>query len=107
MQQQFRLTGTIPDIELAPELMIGLEMFLSMFYDLESCRSFNFGIGPITWLTINVYCESNNFDEIQKEKAHIFIPALDRVYRNFCNESKGINVNNAENTSKESSESEE
>jgi hypothetical protein len=71
----------IPDkIKNAPSLEIGLDLYLSAFFDLESDRQIGFGIGPISWSVVNEYAKAYHLDEIQCEKLHRYIKMMDSVY---------------------------
>lgn len=76
----------IPDkILKRPELILGLDLYLEAFFDLEHDREYGMNLSPIRWSTIRNYCIVNNFDEEQTEKAHYFIRSLDLTYMEIQN----------------------
>lgn len=68
----------------APEITLGLELYMNAFYALTSCRgSLYASEGPIPWLAMRDYCE--DFD-IRGEDRRIFIylmTALDQTYLKY------------------------
>jgi len=68
----------IPDaIANAPELQIGLQLYLDAFFDLDSERSHAFGVTRIPWSSIKNYAEQWQFDEQQTEDLLFFIKRMD------------------------------
>lgn len=67
-------------IKNAPELRLGLSLYYGAFWDLNSCRSYGTGEGPISWLAINAYATARGLDEEQRADLHCFVPAMDRAY---------------------------
>lgn len=79
----------IPDrIKNAPSLEIGLDLYLSAFFDLESDRQIGFGIGPISWSVVNEYTKANQFDDEQRQKLQRYVKAMDSVYLSHVNKEK-------------------
>lgn len=64
----------------APELRLGLDLFLQAWLDLNSCRSVGMGVGLISWLAREDYAVRCGFDEDQREALHHHIPKMDAVY---------------------------
>lgn len=64
----------------APELLPGLDLYYSAFFDLSTCRPLGFAEGPIPWLAIDRYCEANDIEGEQREDLHFHVRALDRAY---------------------------
>lgn len=69
-----------PRIANAPELHIGLELFLNAFFDLDGERQAGFSIGPIPWSKIKEYCTAYGFDEDLSEDLMYFVKALDNAH---------------------------
>lgn len=70
-----------------PELLPGLDFYLSAFYTLSSCRSVGMGLGPIPWTAVmnygTLYCSTEeSFEDLQYHVRH-----LDEIYLNWVNES--------------------
>lgn len=67
-------------IENAPSIAPGLELYYLGFLRLNSSRQMGFSIGPISWLTIEQYCDANDLDDFQREAMHHHIVAMDTAY---------------------------
>ena len=71
----------IPEtIQNAPELRIGLQLYLSAFMDLSSSRAVGMGIGAIPWVAVHDYCERLEIVGEQREDMMYHIDQLDGVY---------------------------
>lgn len=71
----------IPDkIREAPELRIGLELFLTAFFDLSSSRQVGMGIGGIPWAAVQDYCDRLGIVGEQAEDLHYHVAQLDIVW---------------------------
>lgn len=71
----------IPDrIANAPELTLGLMLYMQAFFDLDSERQVGFSVGRIKWSAIRDYADAFEFDAIQTEDLFYFIKELDKVY---------------------------
>lgn len=76
----------IPEkIKNAPELRMGLELYLGAFLDLDQDRPVGFGFPPIPWGTVFDYCERLDIVGEQREDLLYHVKALDRVYRQHHN----------------------
>lgn len=64
----------------APELHIGLELFINAFFDLDSERQAGFSVGPIPWSKTREYGEAYKFDEDLIEDLMYFVKALDNAH---------------------------
>jgi hypothetical protein len=64
----------------APELRVGLELYLDAFWDLHTCRGSGMGEGPISWLSIDAYATARGLDTEQRYDLHHHIRAMDRAY---------------------------
>lgn len=65
----------------APELFAGIEVFYNAFMDMTSCRDLGFGqIGPISWLTVQRYCEVYGIEGEQREDMFYHVGRMDRAY---------------------------
>ena len=85
-RQAFLANAPMPDkIANAPYLELGLDLYLSAFFELEGDRQIGMGIGPIPWNVVNQYAKAYHFDEEQSTKLHRYIKALDAVYLNHVN----------------------
>jgi len=80
-KQAVRAGQPIPSrIANAPELHIGLELFINAFFDLDTERQAGFSIGPIPWSKIKEYSEAYRFDEDLTEDLFYFVKALDNAH---------------------------
>lgn len=61
----------------APELLLGLQLYLQAFFDLDSERSHSTGLVAIPWTSINEYAKAFDFDEDQTEDLFFFIRKMD------------------------------
>ena len=82
IKQAVRSGLPLPDrIQNAPSILPGLELYYMGFLDLTSCRSLGgFGIGPISWLAIEQYCEMMKLDDDQRAAMHFHVTELDKAY---------------------------
>ena len=63
-----------------PELLPGDEFYIEAFFELSSCRSLGWGVGPIPWRDIVQY---GRFYELEPDVLRMFIRvirAMDTVY---------------------------
>lgn len=73
----------VPDrIANAPELQIGLQLYLQAFFDLDSERSHGNGLTPIPWSSIKDYCVANELDDDQTEEMFYFVKRMDGAHLN-------------------------
>lgn len=80
-KQAMRAGQPIPArIANAPELHLGLELFLNAFFDLDSERQAGFGIGPIPWSKIREYATAYRFDDELTEDLMFFVKQLDNAH---------------------------
>jgi hypothetical protein len=78
IRQAIQAGQPIPDrIENAPELELGLNLYLIAFFDLDSERSHSFGYTRIPWSSIQDYAAANEFDGYQTECLNYFIRKMD------------------------------
>lgn len=78
-RQAVRMGKPLPDrIQNAPELNLGLSLYLSAFFDLDTERHHGFGLMQIPWSKIQQYAEVNFFDDEQTANLHHHIRAMDR-----------------------------
>lgn len=79
--QAMRMGRPIPDrIRNAPELFMGLDLYLDAFFDLDSERSHGLGLTPIPWTSIKQYAEAWEFDEEQTHDLFFFIKKMDQAH---------------------------
>ena len=64
-------------IENAPELILGSELYLHAFFDLDSERSHGMGLTRIPWSSVKDYAVAFDFDERQTEDLHYYIRKMD------------------------------
>jgi hypothetical protein len=77
-KQALRMGNPIPDkIANAPELEIGLHLYLQAFLDLDSERSHTNGLTAIPWSSVARYAEAFGFDDEQTEDLHYLVRKLD------------------------------
>lgn len=80
-KQAIRAGQPIPArIANAPELHIGLELFLNAFFDLDTERQAGFSVGPIPWSKIKEYAVAFEFDEDITEDLFYFVKQLDNAH---------------------------
>lgn len=80
-KQAMRSGQPIPErIANAPELQLGLQLYIQAFFDLDSERSHNMGLCPIPWASIINYAKVFEFDEEQTEDLIFHIKRLDREH---------------------------
>lgn len=71
----------LPDaISNAPEIFVGLQLFLSGFLELNDERQIGFGAGPIPWHAILAYCQEHEIVGEQAEDFFYFVKQLDAEY---------------------------
>ena len=61
----------------APELEVGLQLYLQAFFDLDSERSHGNGLAPIPWTSIAAYARAFEFDEEQTEDLFFHVRRMD------------------------------
>jgi hypothetical protein len=84
LEQCYRSRMPVPPRILnAPELHLGLELYYAGFLDLNSCRSFGFAEGPISWITIVNYCDYKGLTEEQTEDFIFHIGQMDTAYLKY------------------------
>lgn len=69
-----------PKIQNAPELQVGLEFYYAAFLELTSCRFLGFGEGPISYLSIQNYCEIHEVEGEQRDDLVYHIQQMDAAY---------------------------
>lgn len=68
----------------APELWLGLGIYWEAFLRLSSGRQASgFGVGPISWIQIEEYCDRQRVSNDQRLIFHHHISCLDRAYLDF------------------------
>lgn len=85
----FTMRMPIPDrIKNAPQLRLGLELYLQAFYDLNTCRPSGWGLMPIPWTATREYAEAFDYDEEQTERLFHHIPVMDAAFREYHSKRK-------------------
>lgn len=64
----------------APELQLGLQLYLEAFFDLDSERTHGKSLAPIPWSRIKGYAEAYEFDTEQTEDLIYFVKKLDNEH---------------------------
>lgn len=67
----------------APELANGLELYYYAYGDLVSSRPVGLGMGPISWSTIQEYCDHHGLDSEQTEAMHYHVGMMDAEFLEF------------------------
>lgn len=81
VEQALRSGEPIPDrIANAPELQIGLSLYLNAFFDLDSERNSGMSLAPIPWSRIKDYAKAYDFDDEQTEDLLFFVKKMDRAH---------------------------
>lgn len=89
MEQAAKSGLPLPDsIQNAPSILPGLELYYLGFQDLMSSRQVGMGLGPVSWETIDRYCERKGLDEEQTEAMHFHVRALDAFYLKHLSKKK-------------------
>lgn len=71
----------IPDrIKNAPELHLGLELYLEAFMELNTCRSVSWSAGPIPWSAVQDYGMTFEFAADEMEDLHYHIRRMDAAF---------------------------
>ncbi len=71
----------LPDkIANAPELKMGLEIYLNAFFELDTERTHIFSFTPIPWSSMKNYAEFNGFDTEQTEDLIFYIRKMDEQH---------------------------
>lgn len=79
-KQAIRAGQPIPTrIANAPELHIGLELFINAFFDLDTERQAGLSIGPIPWSKIREYATAFEFDQELTDDLFYFVKQLDNA----------------------------
>lgn len=81
IKQCLRLGHPLPKrIQDAPQLQLGLELFYDAFWDLNGCRTFGMGMGPIPWTAIKDFAQAFEFDEEQFDDLYYYVRRMDDAY---------------------------
>lgn len=79
----------IPDkIRNAPELRMGLQLYLDAFYDLNTDRPSGWSLMPIPRSAIRDYAVAHDFTDEQKDSLLYHIPLMDQAFRKHHAEHK-------------------
>lgn len=74
----------------APQLRTGLELYLTAFVELSTCRPSGFaGPGPIPWTAIREYAVAYRFSARQTSCLESLIRRVDRAYLEYCEKQNG------------------
>ena len=81
LQQAYRSRMDLPEsIKNAPQLWLGLGLYLQAWLDLNTCRSAGMSEGPIPWLAVHTYCTEFDLSDDQREAMHHHIRVMDQIY---------------------------
>ncbi len=69
-----------PWVKNAPQLRLGLQLYLVAYMDLSASRSIGMAEGRIPWGPIDDYAQANGYDPDQREDLHIIIRVMDDAY---------------------------
>lgn len=64
-------------IQNAPELLPGLDLFISAYTELSTCRQLGMTEGPIPWLAMNAYCDVYEIDGDLRQEFFYILRQLD------------------------------
>jgi len=64
----------------APQLRLGLELFFSVFRDLDSTRQIGNFEGSIPWTAIKQYCDEYDIVGEQRDDVFYFVRNIDEAY---------------------------
>ena len=78
-------------IQNAPELNLGLQIYLQAFFDLESERPAGFSLSRSPGFAVRRYAKDYDFDEEQFEALDVFIRIMDNAYIDYCNKKHSNN----------------
>lgn len=77
----------MPDrIANAPQLELGLGLYLQAFFDLDTDRSHGMGLTRIPWTSIKGYALAFNFNSRQTEDLFYYIRKLDEANLQYLDE---------------------
>lgn len=63
----------------APELRLGLELYLTAYFDLDSCRSLGMEAGQIPWTAVEDYSDRLELTDAQRDDLHFFVKRMDEA----------------------------
>ena len=72
----------------APTLPLGLELYLTAWLELNSCRPIGMTAGPIPWTAVHMYANFLDLDDDQREDLHDHISSMDNVYFKYLDSKK-------------------
>jgi hypothetical protein len=67
----------------APQLFLGLALYIEAFFDLDSERSHGMGLTPIPWTSIASYAIAHELDEEQTHSLFYHIKRLDTEHLKY------------------------
>lgn len=80
----------IPDrIANAPELKMGLDLYMVGWMDLDTCRPSGLAEGSIPWTAVQKYTEVYHFTPEQAESLHYHIKQMDSSYFRYRADKRG------------------
>jgi len=63
-----------------PTLLCGLDLYMTAFSDLSTCRAMGLSPGPIPYTSILEYCRFHGFDHETSLRMTIHLTAMDHSY---------------------------
>lgn len=79
-KQAYMIGQPLPErIANAPQLILGSELYLQAFFDLDSERSHGMGLTRIPWSSIKNYAVTFDFDQRQTEDLFYYIRKIDEA----------------------------
>ena len=86
----YQSTGMLPkQWQNSPKVEDRYEWLFTAFFELTSCRSVGFGVGPIPWTAMKLYADYLELDETEFYFMRIVLSRLDAVYIDIMTPSKG------------------
>lgn len=71
------------DIQNAPYLEFGLELYYNAYIALNTCRQVGFGFAPIPWTAIDQYARAHDFADDQRLALEHYIRKMDNVLESW------------------------
>lgn len=81
----------LPDsIEKAPSILMGLELYMWAYTELDSCRPYTMG-GPlcIPWTAVRDYAKANRFSRRQSSRLEVLCRKMDKAYLEWYGKKNG------------------
>lgn len=87
MRRQLRMAGQdISHLPTKPKDYISCKQFLDDFYNLSTTRPMGFGVGVISWLSVQEYAIIRGYDEFVTHFLHNVVRELDPLFVSHHND---------------------